>query len=138
MADHEKDRDDTSLSKREAELPTGVERTREGREFVPHADIYETPEQVVVLADMPGVAATGVEVSLEGNVLTIRGKVQATEPEGLSLVYREYPDGDFVRTFSLSNEVDSSRIEARMSHGVLTLTLPKIGPTSRMIEVISG
>jgi HSP20 family molecular chaperone IbpA len=138
MADHAKDREDTSLEKREATLPEGVERTREGREFIPRSDIYETNDSIVVMADMPGVPASGVDISLEKNVLTIRGSVREASIEGLSLAYREYTDGDFVRTFSISNEVDQDGIEARMSHGVLTLTLPKTGPTTRKIEVAPG
>lgn len=138
MANHEKERDDTSLSKREATLPEGVERTREGREFVPLADIYETNETVVVLADMPGVPAEGVEISLERDILTIRGKVEAGMAENVSLSYREYQDGDFVRTFAVSSEVDRDGIEASMKNGVLTLTLPKTGPTTKKIDVISG
>jgi len=138
MADHDKKTDDTSLEKREATLPEGVERTREGREFVPAADIYETNESVVVTADMPGVPATGVDVSLEKDVLTIRGKVDQATIEGLSPTYREYREGDFVRTFSISNQVDRERIQARMANGVLTLTLPKVGPTTKKIEVMSG
>jgi HSP20 family molecular chaperone IbpA len=138
MADHEKDHEDTSLEKREATLPEGVERTREGREFVPLADIYETHESVVVTADMPGVPATGVDISLEKDVLTIRGSVKQVEIEGLEPAHREYMDGDFVRTFSISNQIDRDGIEARMSNGVLTLTLPKVGPTTKKIEVISG
>ena len=138
MADHEKEREDTGLEKREATLPEGVERTHEGREFIPRADIYETNDSVVVMADMPGVPASGVDVSLEKNVLTIRGKVQGATIEGLSQAYREYVDGDFFRTFSISNEVDRDGIEARMNNGVLTLTLPKTGPTTKKIEVVSG
>ena len=138
MADHDKEREGTSLEKREATLPEGVERTREGREFIPRADIYETDESVVVMADMPGVPASGVDISLEKNLLTIRGTVQEAAIEGLSVVYREYVDGDFVRTFSISNEVEVDGIEARMSNGVLTLTLPKTGPTTKKIEVVSG
>jgi HSP20 family molecular chaperone IbpA len=137
MSDRDTEKQETSLEKREATLPDGVERISEGREFVPPADIYETKDAVVVTADMPGVAAGSVDVTIEKNLLTIRGRVPASEPEGLGAVYREYEVGDFARTFSLSDGVDRDGITAAMKNGVLTLTLPKVGPTTKVIEVKS-
>lgn len=135
MAEGKSENVGTDLEKREVQLPEGVERTREGREFLPLADIYESKDVVVVTADMPGVDPSKVDVTLEGSVLTIRGGVEEQEPEGMSLGYREYLVGDFARSFSLSDEVDRDGIEANLSNGVLTLTLPKVGPRRKRIEV---
>ena len=106
----------------------GAERTRARRAFVPRADIYETNDELVVLADMPGVDENSVEITLEKNVLTINGNVElAQPPDTYNLAYAEYDEGDFVRSFTLSNEIDLNRIEAIVKDGVLRLHLPKIG-----------
>lgn len=116
---------DTALQKQEAqELEVG-ERTRTRRLFVPKVDIYETEDEVVLLADMPGVDQESVDITLEKNILTIRGLFNDDWHEGYGLAYREYREGDYERTFALSDEVDRDGIEATMHHGVLTLRLPK-------------
>ena len=123
------------LQKREAAMPEGVERTRSGKVFSPPADIWETDEAIVLVADMPGVSPESVEVALEDDVLTIKGTVRSQQPEGGSLAYSEYEVGDYVRSFSLTDEIDQDRIEARIAGGVLRLTLPKAQPRRRKIEV---
>ena len=104
----------------------GVERTREGLAFVPRADIYETDEAIVVVTDMPGVDADSVEIMLEENTLTINGYVEPAKPEGYTLAYAEYEVGDFVRAFTISNQINRDGIEATVKDGVLKLYLPKI------------
>jgi len=137
MANQENQSKENALQKREASLPEGVERTKEGRQFLPLADIYETENEVVVLADMPGVGAQGVDITLERNVLTIRGRAENVVPEGHELAYGEYEIGDFTRSFTLSEQVDRDAIEASVNHGVLTLRLPKSGPEVKRIAVRS-
>ena len=137
MANVENVNSETDLLKREAQLPEGVERTKEGNQFLPLADIYETTDEVVVLADMPGVTADQVDITLERNVLTIRGHAESVVPEGHQLAHAEYEVGDFTRSFTLSEQVDRDGIEAKMKDGVLTLTLPKAGPTLKRIAVKS-
>lgn len=107
---------------RESDLP---ERTRTRRVYIPRVDIYETDDSVVLLADMPGVAQEQVDITLEKNILTIVGYVDATQRDGYGLSYSEYSEGDYERTFALSDEVDRNRIEATMKDGVLRLILPK-------------
>lgn len=124
-----------ALEKRQATLPEGVEQTRDRTLFVPPASIYETDDAVVVSADMPGVAAENVDITVEDNVLTLRGTSDDQAPEGMSLVYGEYETGDYHREFSLSSKIDVDGIEAKMDGGVLTLTLPKVQPSHRKIEV---
>ncbi len=105
---------------------TGAERTRDRPAFVPRADIYETDDAIFVVADMPGVDESSLDITLENNVLTINGYVEPTPQEGYSLVYSEYREGDYVRSFRLSDEIDRSGIEATLKDGVLSLTLPKV------------
>lgn len=104
--------------------------------YTPDVDIYETGDHVVVIADLPGVAPEDVEVTLERQVLTIRGRTTARIPEGYSPVYSEYRMGDFERSFTLSEDVDRDNIKATHKDGVLTLELPKAETTkSRKIDI---
>jgi HSP20 family protein len=105
---------------------TEGERTRDRPAFVPRADIYETDEAIHLVADMPGVSQESLDITLEKGVLTLNGTVELETPEGYSLVYAEYRVGDYVRSFSLSDEIDQETIEATLKDGVLRLTLPKI------------
>jgi HSP20 family molecular chaperone IbpA len=115
---------------------TDTERTRDQLAFVPRADIYETDEEIVVVADVPGVDENSVDITLENNVLTINGYVEMEAPEGLSLAYAEYRVGDYQRAFSLSDQIDRERIEATVKDGVLRLHLPKVtAPRTKKIAV---
>ena len=105
---------------------TEAERTRGRPAFVPRADIYETEEAIVVVADMPGVDERSLDITLEKGVLTLNGTVEPEAPEGYSLSYAEYRVGDYTRSFSLSDEIDQEAIEATLKDGVLRLALPKI------------
>jgi HSP20 family molecular chaperone IbpA len=106
----------------------GAERTRARKAYVPRADIFETNEAVVVVADMPGVDQDSLDITVEKNVLSINGFVEPDHPDNYSLVYAEYEEGDYQRRFTLSNEVDQDNIQATVKNGVLRLYLPKIGP----------
>ena len=115
----------TSARSAEVSRGNGGEATREGPVFRPETDIYETEEQVVIVADMPGVAPDSVDITLERRVLTIRGHVDAKPPEGYRQIYTEYGVGDFERVFTLSETIDQEKIQASQKDGVLTLVLPK-------------
>jgi len=117
--------DSKDVIKQPAANPTGTERTRNRRVFVPRVDIYETADAIVLVADMPGVDETGVDITLEKNVLNIVGEVKATEEKEYSLSYAEYDAGDYERAFTISDEVDRDRIEATVKNGVLRVVLPK-------------
>ena len=99
--------------------------------YVPPSDIYETKDSIVVLAEMPGVAPDGVDITLERRVLTIRGRSAANEHGGYQRVYNEYADGDYERVFTLSENIDRDRIEATLKDGVLHLVLPKAETAKR-------
>ena len=114
----------------------GVERTRTRPVYAPRTDIFETDDGLVILADMPGVSADGVDVTLERNVLTIRGRTEDSPPQGFSPVYLEYQPGDFERVFTLSEDIEAERIQANVKSGVLRLFLPKAGPAqTKRIQV---
>ncbi|MCT8997579.1 Hsp20/alpha crystallin family protein [Chelativorans intermedius] len=101
------------------------ETTRPAAIYRPDIDIFETADHVVLVADMPGVAPQDVDVTLERRVLTIRGRVPEESHEGYRKVYAEYGQGDFERSFTLSEEIDREHIEATHKNGVLTLKMPK-------------
>ena len=102
---------------------------RARRVFMPRADIYETPEAVVVLAEMPGVDEKSIDISIEKNVLTLSGRVESDPlPQGVRLAYEEYEIGDFRRSFTLTDRLDREHIQATLKQGVLKVTLPKFAP----------
>ncbi len=117
---------------------TRAERTRSRLAFVPRTDIYETNEAIVLVTDMPGVDQSTLDITLENDVLTINGYVEAAYPEGYGLAYGEYRVGDYERSFTLSNKVDRNKIEATVKDGVLRLYLPKAESSMRKIAVTAG
>ena len=104
---------------------SGAEQTRQQNLYTPTTDILESKEQLVLLADMPGVKQDGVDITLEQNILTISGHVEQPEFPGYKLSYSEYGIGSYKRVFALSNEIDREGIQASMKQGVLKLVLPK-------------
>jgi HSP20 family molecular chaperone IbpA len=118
------------------EMPEETERTRDCRCFVPRSDIYEVEDQIVIVADVPGVTEDSVEITLEKNVLTINAYVDPAEMSNYSLLHAEYEIGDYQRSFKLSDEIDREKIEATIKDGVLHLYLPKsTAARTRKIDV---
>ena len=111
------------------------EETRSQERYVtPAVDIYETLEGLVVKADLPGVAKDGLDLRVENNLLTIRGRAGHAAPG--ELLYREYELAHFFRQFELNDKVDQLKISAELKNGVLTLKLPKAEEAKpRRIEV---
>ena len=108
------------------ELEKKEETTIPARIFVPTTDIYEAPESLTVLVEMPGVEKKNVEISVEDGVLNVRGRLDLTKYQGLTPLYTEYNVGHYSRRFRLSSKIDQNKIDAEMKDGVLSLTLPKI------------
>jgi HSP20 family protein len=96
---------------------------------VPPTDINETSDNIVVLAEISGVAPDAVDITLERRVLTIRARSGAHDHAGYQQVYDEYADGDYERAFTLSEDIDRERIEATYKDGVLHL-VSRANPTS--------
>jgi HSP20 family molecular chaperone IbpA len=121
------------------ELDSKGEATAAGKHYVPYTDIYETPDGLTLIMDMPGVTREHVEVTLDKERLTIEGKIGQARYDGLQPLYTEYNIGHFTRTFSLSRRIDREGISADMQDGVLTLGLPVTEEAKpRRIEVMSG
>jgi len=115
------------------------ERTRSGRTYRPATDIYETPEAIVLVADMPGVGTTGVTVQLEGGTLTVSGAPTPGETPAGEVRRAEYVPGGYHRAFSLSDAIERDGIRASIRGGVLTVVCPKAAPAqARRIEVKAG
>jgi HSP20 family molecular chaperone IbpA len=132
----------TDLQVRETEkqeiAEQGPERTRARLAFVPRVDIYETEDSITLVADMPGVDESSVDITLENRVLTVKGFVEPEWPENYSLAYAEYQVGDYERTFTLTDVIDEEGIGATVRDGVLRLRLPKARPEARKITVRAG
>jgi HSP20 family molecular chaperone IbpA len=139
MANETKELETQTADKQEVEVVEGAERTRPGKAYVPRADIYETDDSLVIVADMPGVDEKSVEITLEKNVLSLKGYVEFDRPENFGLAYAEYEIGDFERNFTLSDEIDRDNITATIKDGVLRVTLAKAGPAkTKKIDVKSA
>jgi HSP20 family protein len=104
----------------------------------PRTEIFEKQDEVVLVAEMPGVDETTVDVTLEDDVLTISGRTSDVAPEGYRRVYAEFERGDYRRSFALSDEADAERIEASVKDGILRVRVPKAKPATRRIPVASG
>jgi HSP20 family protein len=109
--------------KREVDKKT--EGTTPGRVFMPVTDIFETPEALTVVLEMPGVDRDSIAASVENDVVTIEGRIDFTKYEGMHPVYTEYNVGHYARSFEISNKIDQSKITALMKDGVVTIVLPK-------------
>jgi HSP20 family molecular chaperone IbpA len=103
--------------------PTSTARPeRAARTISPRVDIYETDKAFVLLADMPGVGAAGLDVETEGDELIIHGRVErpASPPD-----YQEFELGDYHRAFALTEDLDTNGISATLRDGVLRVEIPK-------------
>jgi HSP20 family protein len=106
---------------------TAPETTRGGLFFTPRVDIYETDQELVLMADLPGVRPEDVDLRYERGELILHGKVKPGDSARRFLL-NEYEVGDFYRAFSIHESIDHTRIEAEVKRGVLTVHLPKAEP----------
>lgn len=103
----------------------------------PHVNIRETREGYLLEAEMPGVGKDGLELTLEGNELTIVGRRQLNM-EGAEVVYRESSPLGFKRVFELDPVIDTGKITAGIEQGVLTVNLPKTEKIKPRKITVSG
>jgi HSP20 family protein len=97
-----------------------------GGDFTPRFDVKETKDAYLIRADAPGVKDEDLDVSLNGNMLTITGRREDEHhEEGESYYTMERGYGTFARSFSLPDSVDAEHVTAELKHGVLTLRIPK-------------
>lgn len=100
-------------------------------------DAYVTPEEIVVLANMPGIKPEDVEILLEGDTLTIRAERPAPM-ENVNYVIQERPWGTYQRTLNINVPVDGNKAEARFDNGLLVLSIPKAEAVRpKQIQVVS-
>ncbi len=107
------------------EVQQKQESTIPSRQFMPVTDIFETDQALTLVVEMPGVKKENVDVQVENDVLTINGRIDFSNYEGLQPVYTEYNVGDYSRSFQLSSKIDQSKIKAQLRDGVMALVLPK-------------
>jgi HSP20 family protein len=103
-----------------------------GRALAPRAtgslaiDMYETDEAVVVKSAMPGVDPADIDISIQGDTLTIKGETKAEkEIDEEHYLYREHYYGAFSRSLTIPVAIEADAAEAEFDDGILTLTLPK-------------
>lgn len=109
------------------------------RAVVPAVDVFEDAGGITLLADLPGVSKEQLELKVEGEALLIEGAVQSRTPDGLEAIYAEVRVPRYRRSFTLSRELDTSRIEAKLKDGVLSLRIPKQAHAQpRRIAVTAG
>lgn len=103
-------------------------------------DMYETDDQVVVTAELPGIKPEDVDIRVTGNTLSIKGEVKQEEEETRGSVhYRERHYGAFQRIVALPSNVDTNKIDATFENGVLKVTAAKTEEAKpRQIEIKSG
>lgn len=125
--------------KEKQELSSPAEQTKPGPVFTPLVDIFESDQEIVLLADMPGVQAGALNIDLRDNTLTLNGAVEPFEAESEEDVMVEFEVGSYYRQFSLSEMIDQAKIDAQLKNGVLRLTLPKVEKAApRTISVQSA
>ena len=97
---------------------------RADREFRLPLDVYTTPSEIVLSANVPGLKPEEVEVTLEGDTLSIRGEFKPPM-DNVDYIFQERPFGKFSRTLTINVPVNHEKVEAGFENGVLTITLPK-------------
>ena len=93
--------------------------------ITPPVDIYETDNEYVLKADMPGVTKDNVSITFNNNELEITGKVDDEYTSNENMTYREYTLFNYYRKFVVSNAINPEGISASLENGVLTIKLPK-------------
>jgi HSP20 family molecular chaperone IbpA len=99
--------------------------TPEAPALVPAVDVFEDENGITLRADLPGVSKENLTVRVEGDQLAIEGQVSLGESTQLEPVYAEVRHAHYRRTFALSRDLDTEKIDAKMKNGVLTLRIPK-------------
>jgi HSP20 family protein len=118
--------------------PPREDSEKSAQSFTPPIDIHESPEGLILEADLPGAVEKNLRIELEDNVLSLYAKIDPPAPEGARLLHEEYRLGDYQRSFILGDEVDRDRITAELTNGVLRLFLPKADrKRTRRIEIKS-
>jgi len=105
--------------------------------LMPQIDMYQTDDEVVIKATMPGVKPEDLHITVSGDILTIRGEVKEEEEKKEATYHiRERRYGTFTRSIALPTPVEADKAKAEFENGILTLTLPKVEEVRpKVIEV---
>ena len=110
--------------KQEVSTTAAEQLTHSGTAYSPDVDIYAHDDELVLVADLPGVDKGGVTIEVdETDTLVIRARNGWGEPEGA--VLRQYRVGDYYRAFRLSDEYDKDKVSAKLENGQLEVTIPR-------------
>ena len=116
---------------------TGQTKSTNGRTRTPRVEIFESPTEVTLRAEIPGVAKEDFDIQIEGDELSIRGKRQPVN-SGLKLIRGGIDNADYYRAFTLGDALDADSVKAKLESGILTVTLskkPEILPRKVAVEV---
>lgn len=105
-------------------LTKNGEVTRAGKQFLPRVDIHETDQELVLIAEVPGVDPEGIDLRFERGELVLYAKVKDLPHAGNPLL-TEFEVGDYHRVFRVHESIDASKIEAELKNGLLIIHLPK-------------
>ncbi|MBS1223805.1 MAG: putative heat shock protein [Proteobacteria bacterium] len=93
--------------------------------LLPPVDVIENGTGIILYADLPGVSKDTLNVHVEADTLTIEGRLSLAVPEGLEVSHAEVSLPGYRRTFTLSRELDTTKVSAEFKQGLLTLRIPK-------------
>jgi HSP20 family molecular chaperone IbpA len=126
------------MAKRES-APVGAPTRREDFFLIPSVDIFEDEDGITVQAEMPGVSKDHLNIQANRNNLIIEGEAVIDLPAGMEALYADVQATKYRRSFLLSGELETDRIEANLKDGLLTLRIPKRAEYKpRRIEVRTG
>ena len=91
----------------------------------PAVDVHENDDVIVLYAELPGVNQDNLDITIENGNLQLEARAKLDTPAEMSPVYAEFQTPNYKRSFTLSNELDTDNIEAKLAHGILKLTIPK-------------
>jgi HSP20 family protein len=125
------------VSKQQAGVAQDVKQQEQA--ILPTVDIFENESGITLKADMPGVSRDRLDVHIDSDTLAIEGLAEIPMPAGMDAIYADIRSKRYQRSFSLSRELDTERIEANLKDGVLTLHIPRREEhRPRRIEVQTG
>ena len=113
------------LEKVQATENKSVKEHTQRLKLVPAADIYENAEGAVLYVDLPGVSQENLSINVDNNVLSIDAELDLHTPKDLMPTYMDVRADQYARQFTLSSELDDSKIDAKLKNGVLKLVIPR-------------
>ena len=122
------------MTSQTADKPQNVERAS----VRPRTDVFETPEELILVADVPGADQDSIELALSEDVLTLRARSVVSAPAGWSPAGSEFELPDFERSFRLAADIDPDGLSATLRNGRLRVVLKKRQARSNRIEVRAG